>query len=281
MTSVVALSEPPQTGSFTLKLTDKSTHSDQGKITRRAGWSLELIRKQSNPDYDLADESFEAYVPAAYNGEEAYGLFVFVSAGAKGGIPENYKALLDQRKLIWVGPNNAGNPRPMLIRMGLAFDAVDGVSKRYKIDPQRIYISGNSGGGKIASVLGAEYPDVFTGAFYIVGADFYRQVPTGEPNHVWPKAFNVAEAKMQGDLKRRNRYVYLTGEGDMNRPPMVAFAEAMKQDRFQHVTLLDVPGLGHRMPDAQWFDKGLAALDEIPAATTKAVTRPAIQPIPK
>ena len=139
----------------------------------------------------------------------------------------------------------------------------------YQIDDQRIYIAGASGGAKVATVMGVCFSDVFRGGFYMLAGDFYRHIPTGEPDHVWFKAFNAPPGKFFLDAKKRSRHVLLTGETDINRAPITAFAAAFKADKFEHVTLLDIPGLGHQLPDAEWFEKGIAALDEVPASTTK------------
>jgi predicted esterase len=266
-----AAEEPPKTGDVTLTFTNKSPLSDAAKLTRRGGWSLDFIKKQIDPDYELAKESFSAYIPANYDGTQPYGLFVWISAGPKGDFPAAFKPALDQHHLIWIGANNSGNPRAMLVRMGLALDAVDNMKSQYKIDDERIYIGGISGGGKVATILGVGWPDAFRGGFYIVGCSHYRDVPTGETGHFWPRGFNAPEPKLLTDAKQRNRHVFFTGEKDMNRKPTVGIYEAFKVDKFQHLTLLDLPGVGHELPNAESFEKGVAALDEIPVKETKPV----------
>lgn len=256
-----------------LTLTEKSPLSDPVKITQRCGWSLDAIKKQIDVNYDLGGETFEVRLPNGYDPESPAGLFVWINAGNRGDAPAAWQPTLDQHKLIWIGANNSGNPRALLIRMSLAFDAVAGMKVKYKIDDQRIYIAGASGGGKVATVLGVAYPDVFRGGFYMIGADFYRNVPTPEPGHAWPKAFNTPQGKLSTDAKKRNRHVLLTGDKDMNREPIKAFAAAFKADGFEHVTLLDIPGHGHQIPDAEWFEKGVTALDEIPPSATQPAKR--------
>jgi hypothetical protein len=44
------------------------------------------------------------------------------------------------------------------------------------------------------------------------------------------------------------------------------YYNGFKRDGFEHITYFQVPGMGHQAPDAEWFEKGLAALDE-PIAT--------------
>ncbi len=276
--AVSQAADPPQVGSFSLTFTEKAPASDPVKITQRTGWLLSTIKNKIDINYDLATETFETYIPAKYDGDSPYGLIVWVNAGPNGDVLENWKETLDKHKLIWVGANNSGNPRAMLIRMGLAFDAAAGMKKKYKIDDQRIYVAGFSGGSKIATVLGVAYPEVFRGGIYCCGSDFYRNLPTGEPGHYWPKGFNAPPGKLLIDSKKQNRHVFVTGEKDMNRESTQGFAAAYKADGFEHITLFDIPKMRHQPPDADWFEKGVIALDEIPPPTTKPAMKPATKP---
>ncbi len=270
-----SFAETIQTGEIPLTFKVKSAWSDPVKLARRGGWPLEALRKEADTNYDMANETFSAYIPADYDGTKPFGLIVYINAGDNGSIRPDWKPVLDKHHIIWIGANNGGNPRQFLIRMGMALDAVSNLKTLYKIDDDRIYISGTSGGGKVASILGIAWPDVFRGGLYIIGSTYYREVPNGDPNGFWVKGYNAPESKLFLQSKQRNRHVFFTGEKDMNRKPIKDMYEAAKSDRFQHVTLLDAPGFGHQPPDAEWFEKGIAALEEIPPkAATKPTTKP-------
>ena len=264
---------PPKTGNVTLTFTEKSPLSDPAKLARRGGWPLDVIKKQIDVDYDLSNESFAAYIPADYDATKPFSLMVWINAGAKGDIPAAWKTASDQHHLIWIGANNGGNPRAMLIRMGLALDAVSNMKSRYKIDEDRIYIAGTSGGGKVATILGVGWPDAFRGGFYMVGCCHYRDVPTGEPGHQWPRGFNAPEPRLLTEARQRNRHVFFTGEQDINRKPTLDMFAAYKNDKFQHLTLLDEKGVGHELPKAEVFEKGLSALEEVPVKGAKPEVR--------
>src|SRR5205085_10921639 len=120
------------------------------------------------------------------------------------------------------------------------------------------------------SMMGVGFADVFHGALDIIGCSFYRMVPTGEPNHYYPPAFRVGEPKVAMLSKKFTKHVLLTGEHDMNHDPTKAMAEAYQQDHFEHVTFIDVPGMRHEPPNAEWFEKAIAALDETLAAPALA-----------
>ena len=45
------------------------------------------------------------------------------------------------------------------------------VMKRYAVDPQRVFVSGFSGGARVAMRLALAYPDLFRGALMDAGSD--------------------------------------------------------------------------------------------------------------
>src|SRR5207247_7667536 len=75
--------------------------------------------------------------------------------------------------IIYISADNTGNGRDMIPRIGLPLDAVHNMTQRYHIDPDRIYISGFSGGAMACAVLYRAYPEVFSGVFSMSGGDFY------------------------------------------------------------------------------------------------------------
>jgi pimeloyl-ACP methyl ester carboxylesterase len=63
-----------------------------------------------------------------------------------------------------------------------------------------VYVSGFSGGGRVASMVAPEYPQVFKGAIFICGVNDWGN-------------------RKPADLEtvQSNRYVFLTGRKDFNR----------------------------------------------------------------
>ena len=158
------------------------------------GWVL-AAEAAAKVDYNLADESFEVYVPADYTGEKPFGLFVFCSPSPSGRPMGPFLKSMDERHLIWIGPNKAGNDRVNRPRMGLAIDAAISMKAKYNIDPDRVYVAGISGGGRIASMLGVGYADIFKGGFYMIGCNFYRQELSVEQHGAaFPQSYRVPPA---------------------------------------------------------------------------------------
>src|SRR4051812_11429768 len=133
------------------------------------------------------------------------GVLVFVSARDLGDPPPEWIPLLENQNLIWIAARDFGNGKPTAQRalaalMGLAY-----VQRGYKVDHQRLYVAGMSGGGRVASKVITKFPRLFTGAIYIVGADFWE----------------ASEAPLTPEITR-NRYVFITGANDFNRREMMA-----------------------------------------------------------
>lgn len=231
------------------------------EMTRRTG-----IRMGAGPKagyfYDIQDESFELYVPPDYDGSEPYGLIVWISAGQSGSIPDMYIPLMDKHKFIWIGANNSGNKEAVYERrIPLALDAAYNIQKHYKIDPNRTYVSGVSGGGRVSSGAAFLYSDVFAGGIFVIGANHWESQRLPGKNLVFSAGFPEPPSGMIRNARLHGRYVLLTGENDINREQM----EVIYNNGFsKHVTFLlyiEVPDMGHRIPDPDWFEKALQYVD--------------------
>ena len=275
-----------RTGAYQIKVPARCKDSAIPTLIARLGWgTMEDVQKAGgDTDYDLKDETFEVYVPPDYTGKEPYGLLVWVNPGPSGRVHEPWTKVLDKHKVIWVGADNSGNNRAGWVRLGMALDAAQHMPSAYNIDKDRIMVSGASGGGRCASMLDVAYPEVFTGGgIYVIGCNFYRIVeitpPTpGKPGTYYRRNFAKPKGKLW-DLATRNRsHVFLTGDSDGNREQTEAYYNAAKKDGFKHVTYIQVPGMGHSSPDAEWFEKAIVALEEgrrAAAGATPAVAKAA------
>jgi hypothetical protein len=230
-----------------------------------AGYAVKK-RDESLPQVGV-DPTYELRIPPANGSSKPPGLFVWISAGDDGKIPrDTWKKILDKHNLIWIGPNDVGNKKDTLWRTFMAIEAVRNARERLgEIDAERIYISGVSGGGRIASHAAIVAPDTFTGGgFYIVGCDFFRDTPVDPKDRrgkhyrgFWPKP----DLKLI-KLSKERRYVLLTGENDFNLGNTRSVYAGYKGTGYKNVTLLEVPGMGHTAPDGEWFEKGIELLDK-------------------
>lgn len=244
--------EPPsphKTGAFRTSFSERSPLSEIDQYLER----FHLSRKglvESDPaqgSYDLASETFEVFAPDSYDPEKPAGLFVWVSPGNSGGLsrPENLKAL-SENNMIWIGANNSGNDRWHWYRTGLALDAAFNMAMLYNIDPQRVYIAGYSGGGRVASALAYLYPEVFTGGAFFYGSNYFRQVPVPtKPGAYWRAGFPTPPDGDLERMKREHSYVFVTGEHDFNREETKANSGMLLTDGFDHVTYIEIQGADH------------------------------------
>lgn len=204
----------------------------------------------SDPDggaYDLAEETFEVYVPDAYVPGAGYGMLVWVSPTPYGGLdrPE-LQAVLDRHRLLWVGANGSGNGRFTWDRVSLALAAAAAMAELYDLDPGRVYAAGYSGGGRVASGLAMLYPDVFRGALSLFGAHYFRPVPVPDrPGAHYPPAFREPPRARLAEILAEGRFVLLTGERDFNRMQTGAYHRAMVAAGFAHATLIEIPEATH------------------------------------
>jgi hypothetical protein len=211
--------------------------------------------------YDVTKEKFRVVVPKSFAAGAKWGLLVYINADDSANLPGGYEAALEKRKLLAVSAYKAGNNRNIFDRFRIAVDAAYNLQQKYKLDPTRIYVSGFSGGGRVASMLAVAYADLFSGGIPLCGVNFYTEIPSEAGKH-WPIGYIPVDEAL-AIAKSKGRYVLVTGEKDFNLANTRAvFEHGFKKEGFKMAKLLEVPGLAHAPPSADWFDKGLEFLDK-------------------
>lgn len=210
--------------------------------------------------FDITTEKFQLIVPKNYKPAEAWGLFIWISAGDDARIAPDWEAALAERKLLFIGAVQSGNKRNIFDRIRLAVDASVGMRKRCRIDEQRIYVSGFSGGARVASMVGVCFADLFSGALPFMGVNFYTDV-VGSDGKKYGLSY-LPDDEVLELARKKGRFVLFTAEKDFNRPnTLAAFEQGFQKEGFAAVTTLEVPALGHALPDGKWLAKGLDFLD--------------------
>lgn len=256
------------------RFAQRSPRSAVAEMTRRFGWTAAQLQRAGHRDYDLAEEPFLIRLPSRQP-KGGYGLIVWLSPG-EGRIDPAWTKALDTNGLIAVAPRNAGNERLVPIRLGLSLDAVHALSDSQPIDAQRVYIAGFSGGGRVASMAGLAFPDVFKGALACGGFSYYRQVPVPEAGGTAPADFRAPTAALQRQ-SQSSRFVMVSGERERNTVVIKAKHAALRTAGFQHATLQVTPDAGHEPPTAAVFARALKPLDpagEAKQAGGRAYDRP-------
>jgi hypothetical protein len=253
---LAAIPKPQRTGDFVIVF---------------GGNRLTPKHRDPNIDYNLdpAKERYFVHIPESYTGTTPYGLIVFIDAGDQvGGLPDGWASVLDGRKFLFVEAESSGNDQYRSRRLGLAVLGALEMMSRYRIDPRRVYVSGYSGGARMAGFLGFFQPDIFRGTIQNCGADFYKPVPkvaatssldtAGKPYGI----FNATAEEIVG--ARRVRFVLITGTNDFRRGNILdVFNGGFFREGFR-AKLLDVPGMGHTTCSGETLAAALDFIERSP-----------------
>jgi len=199
---------------------------------------------------DLSHERFALFVPSTQP-PRGYGLVVFVPPWDEAKVPGEWQEVLDEKGFLFVSAEHSGNNMTALGRRDpLAILEEQNMVKLYRIDPDRIFVSGFSGGARIAMRLALRYPDVFKGAILNSGSDAIGDTAIPLPPR---DLFHQFQEKM--------RLIYLTGDRDVMNNAL-ASARSMHEWCQFNVENRIVPSMGHELVSASLFAH---ALDELSA----------------
>jgi pimeloyl-ACP methyl ester carboxylesterase len=204
----------------------------------------------SEQPVNLADERFTLYAPP-HMPAQGYGVLVFVPPWPEAVLPEGWADVLDRYGVIFVTAARSGNDAsPLGRREPLALIAATEIMRRYKVDPERVYIGGFSGGARIAMRLALGYPDLFRGAFLDAGSD-----PIGDA--VTP----LPPRDLFWRFQTSTRLVYVTGDEDPGHLDMAVDSQAsMHEWCVYDIDAETIPHTGHQIAGAAALAEALRAL---------------------
>jgi predicted esterase len=222
---------------------------------------MRLRAAEMPTELEISREAYEIIVPRSDKKEVPHGLFIWISPNDQCAMPTDWEKVLAEKKLIFVGALRSGNQREVTSRMQLAIAANDQLRQLYQIDPARVYVSGHSGGSRVASMLAVAYADMFSGAVCFMGANFF--FPTQGKDGTMYEARYIPHPEIATLAQAESRIVLVTGDKDFNRDNTQAvYEQGFQQNGFQHVRLFEIPGQGHGAPGKEWLEKALEFLDE-------------------
>jgi predicted esterase len=227
-------------------------------------------------EFDLTTEPFDVIVPPGYRSTTPHGIFVWM--GVTDPSPEWFDVLARQKLIFMDG--RATNAAVEHVAWRKPLDGVFNLQKRYNIDANRIYIAGFSGGASAASFAITAFPDAYRGALLMMGGGFYpsaindagKTIPTDEPRMPWRQ-------DLLDDMKQNAPLVLMYGARDPKASHTPPHYHGLLLDGFVRPTLMEVPGIGHQHPNAQWFAKAINALDR-PVIKKPPTTAPTTAPSP-
>ena len=224
--------EPPETGYFKISMTPTDVIGETG---------AQGLADVFPPDKAIA---WQLYVPHNYTADNPPGVVVYVSPRESGGPPRAWNELFGEQNLIWIGANGAGNKNPVTERMLKALFAPTALAKTYKINTERLYVAGFSGGSMTAMRVASLWPGKFKGGVYIAGAVFWE----GDPP---PKI----------DLIKQNRHVFMVGTYDQALDNTRRVYNDYKNAGIDNSMLITIRNHQHRMPPEDYFVRAIEYLD--------------------
>ncbi len=222
------------------------------RVRRELAQSKQGLREQP---IDLAQERFAVYVPGAPAPARGDALLVFVPPWPQAMLPPSWIPTLERHHVIFVSASRSGNDADVMDRrIPLALLAEQNIVRRYRVDPQRIYVGGFSGGSRVALRIALDFPDVFRGALLNAGSD-----PIGNAQIPLPGQ------ELFHRFQESTRLVYLTGRrDDAHLRQDVRSQQSMRE--WCVFDLVDedmsMPWTGHQLAGPAALERALAALGQ-------------------
>jgi poly(hydroxyalkanoate) depolymerase family esterase len=129
------------------------------------------------------------------------------------------------------------------------------LARNYAIDPQRVYATGLSAGGAMASVLAATYPDVFAAIGIGSGCEYAATATCAGSKSADPTQAGQQAYKEMGSRARQMPFIAFEGDADTTVPPINA--DQLVQQWLVTNDLVDDQALNGSVP-------------RLPAKTTRA-----------
>ncbi len=219
-----------------------------------------MMAAEQPPAYDVTQETFDVLLPKNFKANQPHGLFIWISAGDSPSIPNAWEPILAKHNLIFIGAKKSGNKRNIFDRIRMAIDANHNMRELYKIDGRRVYVSGFSGGSRVASMIGVAWGDMFSGTICCMGVNFYTDIkaPDGK---VYGLNY-IPNEELLPIVKKACRYALITGEKDFNfANTKGAFVGGFQKEKFKNAEFFEIPAHGHKPPPADWLEKAIQFVD--------------------
>lgn len=203
-------------------------------------------------EYSSAKQEYALYVPANYNARQSYPVVLFIAPGNEAGGWKEWEAVSKKEGIIFAAPFGVGNGVSGKKRARIALDVLDDLRRNYNVDADRTYITGFSGGGRIACAIAFALPEYFGGVLPICSAGELRDEP-------WLRQ-RVIDRLSVG---------FLTGENDFNRGECERFRGPMLASVGVRTKVWVAPNSGHAVPAAllpeafKWLEEGVAKRREL------------------
>lgn len=181
--------------------------------------------------FDSTKQKYQLFVPKNYKKDRAWPLVLFISPGDGPTGWAAWKDVCEKEGVLFASPYAAGNSVPAGQRTRIILDALDDVRRAYRIDPDQTYVSGFSGGGRMACAIGFALPEYFGGIAPVGGTN-----PLSPPTYLRFRALD------------RLSLAFITGEKDSNRKENEVYMHPWMEELGIRSKLWVADGVGHAIP---------------------------------
>jgi predicted esterase len=196
-------------------------------------------------DYDSAKQSYELFVPQRPDPKAPLPVVLYISPANQAAGWKSFEGPCKQMGFLFAGVRDAGNDVPIKKRVRIVLDVLDDVRRQFPTDPDRTYLAGFSGGGRIACAIGFALPDVCGGVLPICAAGDLRE-----------------ETWLRQRVIDRLSVAALTGQNDFNRGEVERWRVPFLQAVGVRARSWVEPNLGHGIPGEKTLAEALRWLDE-------------------
>lgn len=184
--------------------------------------------------FDSTKHKYLFFVPKGYVKAKPAALVLFISAGERPSGWTYWQKYCDEKNVFFASPYGAGNDTPVGQRVRMVLDVLDDIRRAYSIDPDQTYLTGFSGGGRMACAIGFALPEYFGGVMPLCGTN-----PLPGPS--FQRHF----------IEDRLPVAFVTGETDFNRKDNEVYMLPWLQEINVHTKLWIMPKKGHVIPSAE------------------------------
>lgn len=209
-----------------------------GKVP--SSWNANGMSPEECIEYDPTEHTSLIYVPESYDGTSKFGIYLHNSPGKRGIMPaKDWQTLMDKLKLIYISPHKTENSSPSWRRIVLATDSLATVKAHYKIDDNRVYVGGLSGGGHIGMMCQMIYPEHFQGAISHAAQSY---LPSKNSSGHFP-GLSLSDA--QSGLRKDRKWAVISGSKDANYKAILETSKEWQKGTFLY-KFFDVKDMSHQ-----------------------------------
>lgn len=151
--SSISYAQEFRTGEFKLKASPKEVLGE-GAIKYNKYFDLESL------------VTWEIYVSENYNVNKPAGVMIAAGAPRNVIMPNGWRSVFEDKNLIWIAALNTNNASTVDQKVILAMMSLPVIEKKYNIDKNRIFLTGE---GRTAARTFFDYPEMFDGAIFMGG----------------------------------------------------------------------------------------------------------------